>query len=190
MADETKDPVAETAPVEKAPDPSELELRKELLTGRIGRLVNYYDEGHRTGYLVALHRTSADIQPLGVFRGGQPRIIGFPMLHVKPTDSTSKYETLEEYIAFMGWDKPKPAPVGHVHNASAPRPALKNGTLVTADQAQLDTASVTGGFWNVERAVELHKSGMKLIDIAVEMGYPRGSGCNRTKAALKKAGAL
>lgn len=44
--------------------------------------------------------------------------------------------------------------------------------------------------WNPERAVELFKAGMKIVDIAVEMGYPRGSGQNRTKQALKKAGVL
>lgn len=52
------------------------------------------------------------------------------------------------------------------------------------------TSAMSEKVWNPARAVELFKQGMKIPDIAVEMGYPRGSGCNRTKAALAKAGAL
>jgi len=38
------------------------------------------------------------------------------------------------------------------------------------------------------RAVALYQGGMKVIDIAVELGYPRGSGNNRVRTALEKAG--
>jgi hypothetical protein len=44
--------------------------------------------------------------------------------------------------------------------------------------------------WNPERAAELFKAGVKIKDIAVEMGYEPGQGQNRTRGALKKAGLL
>jgi hypothetical protein len=44
------------------------------------------------------------------------------------------------------------------------------------------------GKWDAARAVELFKQGMKISDIAIEMGYPRGQGNNRVRNALKAAG--
>jgi hypothetical protein len=36
--------------------------------------------------------------------------------------------------------------------------------------------------------VRKYKAGVKIVDIAVAMGYPRGSGQNRVRAVLAKAG--
>jgi hypothetical protein len=42
--------------------------------------------------------------------------------------------------------------------------------------------------FDANRAVKLFKGGMKISDIAVEMGYPKGQGQNRTRKALVDAG--
>lgn len=39
-----------------------------------------------------------------------------------------------------------------------------------------------------ERVIELFKQGKRIVDIAVELGYERGQGQNRTRAVLKAAG--
>lgn len=44
--------------------------------------------------------------------------------------------------------------------------------------------------FDAAKAVELYKAGTKVVDIAVALGYERGQGQNRTRAALKAAGVL
>jgi hypothetical protein len=52
-----------------------------------------------------------------------------------------------------------------------------------------EPASVPAGVrFNPAFAVELFEAGHKVVDIAVGMGYRRGSGQNRVRAALLKAG--
>lgn len=73
---------------------------------------------------------------------------------------------------------------------SVPQEAPAPISVAFPDDEPLFTTALDNGGWNPARAVELFKGGMKIIDIAVEMGYTRGNGCNRTKATLKKAGLL
>lgn len=47
-----------------------------------------------------------------------------------------------------------------------------------------------GMVFSAEKAVAMYKAGTKTTDIAVAMGYKRGQGQNRTRAALVKAGVL
>lgn len=42
--------------------------------------------------------------------------------------------------------------------------------------------------FSAKRAVALCRSGRRVVDIAVAMGYERGSGKNRVRNALVKAG--
>ncbi len=44
--------------------------------------------------------------------------------------------------------------------------------------------------FDVKRIVKLFKAGKNVSEIAQAIGYPKGHGQNRTRAALVKAGAL
>lgn len=149
--------------------------RQEYLKSALRKLVSYYDDGTRHGYLMAVHQVNGDIQPIGVLGGSRPSLVSIPLVYVEPAAS-EKYPTVEDYAKQAGWDVKAAKP--------APTPRAVSETTGTAPETG------NGGAWNPERAVELFKGGMKIIDIAMQMGYARGSGCNRTKAALKKLGVL
>lgn len=77
-------------------------------------------------------------------------------------------------------------PVETAPAAESAAPAETTAAVAATPAPASDGSKV----WDAARAVELYKGGMKIIEIAVEMGYARGQGCNRTKAALKAAGVL
>lgn len=73
-----------------------------------------------------------------------------------------------------------PAPVMQVE-IPAPQP-------VTVTPPEIRQAIFGGVNFDAARCVELYKSGKRVVDIAVAMGYNRGHGQNRVRAALVKAG--
>ena len=83
------------------------------------------------------------------------------------------------YIAEVVIEPPSTLPV--VETPVVAEPAL--ATPVTPALP----ASVSGTF-SAEKAVERFNRGMKIVDIAVSFGYVRGTGQNRVRAALAKAG--
>ena len=69
-------------------------------------------------------------------------------------------------------------------------PAVPVRTMAAAACAQAPAAApalAVAGF-DSRRAVALYAAGNKVVDIAVSMGYARGQGQNRVRAALVKAG--
>jgi hypothetical protein len=76
--------------------------------------------------------------------------------------------------------------------ATAPAPATKPAKKVKASKpakAHKSTAYPDVHF-NVERIVRLFKEGKNVSEIAQAVGYPKGHGNNRTRAALVKAGLI
>ena len=72
--------------------------------------------------------------------------------------------------------------------------SLERATAIAATFAPDATttpapAVTTNGItFDATKCVEMFKANAKIVDIAVAMGYPRGSGQNRVRAALAKAG--
>lgn len=103
---------------------------------------------------------------------------------------------VKDMVVALHNDNPTPTPVV-CDNLSHPSAAhKKDEACYKPEPAPAPTKATPGYFqretriWNPARAVDLYKAGMRIIDIAVEMGYPRGSGNNRTKTALVKAGVI
>lgn len=182
---------------------SRLAARKvrRTLSDQTGGLVQYHDgTGWRCGYLLKLDRMAASIQPIGTKSGSVPDTIRIELTCLKDEKMKSAtMPTVQDYYKRAGIAPKVPLLVpGHAYTSPAPVTEIKNATPVTAAEiapepkqaVAAEPAQANAGTWDPARAVELFKAGMKISDIAVEMGYPKGSGCNRTKAALKKAGVL
>jgi len=158
---------------------------KELIAGRkvrrtldssLGRLVQYYDQGWRCGYLVKHTQFVAVVQPIGP--GPLEKELKLQLGNIRPSIAQSEtYPTLQSYLAS------KPAPVALVRVVQVDMAAVE---LRTAGLAM--RAAKNGQPFDITKAVELFKQGMKVVDIAVALGYPRGQGNNRTRKALREAG--
>jgi colicin import membrane protein len=72
----------------------------------------------------------------------------------------------------------------------AEREAAKAAAAANAPANTDDTRRARNTVFDAAKAVELYKAGTKVVDIAVALGYERGQGQNRTRAALKAAGVL
>jgi predicted SprT family Zn-dependent metalloprotease len=114
----------------------------------------------------------------------------------KAKASGTSYNIGEYYIA---WKKERDVvvpPRGMANNpervvevASLARPWIAPIREVTPDAAPKALAQATANMqWDAARVVELYSAGTKVPDIAVALGYERGHGQNRVRAALMKAG--
>ena len=79
--------------------------------------------------------------------------------------------------------------------AAAPAPATKPAKKVKAAKASKPakarkSAAYPDVHFNVERICKLFKEGKNVSEIAQAIGYPKGHGNNRTRAALVKAGLI
>jgi hypothetical protein len=150
---------------------------RRVLGESIGRVITYYDQGWRFGYLVSFTRFTGIIQPCSP--GPLEKEIKMSLGSVRPSSSQSAaYPTLASYVASRPKalpPAPKPVKVVVVDMAAAEQRVLAH---TVAQTKEFDTA----------KAVALYQQGQKIVDIAVALGYPRGSGNNRTRAALKAAG--
>lgn len=176
------------------------------LTPLLNRVVEYYEDGWRAGYLLSVHTTNCDIQPTGVYKGGRPQITSVRVTDVRISTVGSKYETLDDYIKFMNWTKPNikatlitpkratpvasPAGVvatimdsvvaGHRHDVPVPATPV-NGKLATAEEIGLNTEA-----WDANKAVAMYQGGMKVSDIAAHFGDKNKQ--NRVRKACRDAG--
>lgn len=80
-----------------------------------------------------------------------------------------------------------------VANNPAPEPVVEVASLARPWIPPLNTVpnpaiTPAGVRFNPAQCVELYQAGHKVVDIAVGMGYKRGHGQNRVRAALMKAG--
>jgi hypothetical protein len=94
---------------------------------------------------------------------------------------------IDAYIAEAPGSKSR-ADESPVAPAAAPKKRVTEKASKPAPPAAVESTGAK--VWDEARIVELFKTGMKVPDIAVEMGYVRGTGQNRTKGVLKKAGLL
>jgi hypothetical protein len=74
--------------------------------------------------------------------------------------------------------------------AATPTPAPKAPKKPKATKKATATAKkkATTDGWDSNKVVALYRAGQKVVDIAVEMGYKRGTGQNRVANALVAAG--
>lgn len=108
--------------IEKQQEESEAVLRATDLQPHVGRIVEYYDDGGRIGYLVTIKRVTCDVQPIGTI-GTRPRIVTVPIQHVYVCTGPTKYPTLESYASFAGWEKQvfiHVSPTGRLAESSEP----------------------------------------------------------------------
>lgn len=157
---------------------------RRVLGGSVGRVVTYYDQGWRYGYLVSFTRFTGVIQPCGP--GPLEKEIKMTLGSVRPSSSQSAtYPTLESYVASRpkaAAPAPKPVRLNLPVEVSEAVAKAKPGEIVVVYATQSSTP------FDTAKAVALYQQGQKIVDIAVALGYPRGQGNNRTRAALKAAG--
>lgn len=172
------------------------------LKSSVGRIVGYYDDGGRIGFLVLLRRGGAAIQPLGSLYGSLPREVTVRLDNVWP-EKDSKGWTLEAYLASR---KPKvlvakpveteePAPVKKLVPslpvALQPTIAVQEKPVCTEREQTKKVNTPKNGFvFDKARAVELYKTGTKIAAIAEELHgpYALGHTGNLVRAALREAG--
>lgn len=110
----------------------------------------------------------------------------------KATNPQEANNNFERYYAT--WQKMEQVVKQPTGAACAPARQIATITMTlpplptTMLAAPIAPAVSVSGAWSAAEAVVLYNAGRKVVDIAVYFGYPRGSGQNRVRAALIKAG--
>ena len=88
-----------------------------------------------------------------------------------------------------------PAPESRAHVAMLELETLPPAPVVVVDMAKAEERVLADavqrkarGTFDTAKAVALYQQGIKIPAIAVALGYPKGQGQNRTRAALRLAG--
>lgn len=168
---------------------SELKCRKvrRELGERIGKVIQYYLDGWRCGYILKLGRFAASVQPIGARGSTAPDIISVALVDIQPAES-ARLGTLEDYAKTL---PPGDRGIARMLKASV----QQTETSTEREQPKKLNAAPSAprtkhGPFDDAEAVRMYQAGSKISDIVVVLKGERAAGHtgNLVRAALRAAG--